>query len=135
MNQEIEIGVETLRQPAKSDPATLSSLNTLEQGLLATYDFTKHTSMLSLVAMGGMLALVQGSGQPLSKNVMLSIAIVGLAGFLSMAFMASAAATQIAQRAHKTSKWLALGMVYVILALFTAGVTIFFRAVSHSIGS
>jgi hypothetical protein len=141
MNQEIDIGIGSVphktdagnaRHLAKVDPASLSPLNTIEHGLLATYDFTKHTSMLSLVAMGGMLGLAQSNGQPLSRQVLVSVVIVGLAGFLSMAFMAVAAATQISQRAHKTNKWFSLVMVQIILLLFTAGVTVFFKAVSQA---
>lgn len=132
MNQDIEVGIDSNPKLTHVDPATLSPLNTLEQGLLATYDFTKHMSMLALVAMGGMLGLLQGSGQPLSKRALLSIAFVGLSGFLGMTFMATAAATQISQRAHKTSKWLALGMVFTILLLFSMGVGLFFGAVTQA---
>lgn len=143
MNQEIEVGmgsvphnadVGTTERAAQVDPAKLSPLNTIEHGLLATYDFTKHTSMLSLVAMGGMLGLAQSGGQPLPSRVLESVVIVGLAGFLSLTFMAIAAASQIAQRAHKANKWFSLGMVQVILLLFTVGVAMFFKAVSQSAG-
>lgn len=132
MNQDIEVGVDHRPPQPSADPAILSPLNTREHGLLATYDFTKHMSMLSLVAMGGMLGLLQGNGGPFPKHAMQSIFIVGLAGFLSVMFMATAAVTQVSQRAHKTSKWIALGMIAAIFMSFTFGVEMFFVALTRA---
>ena len=115
MNQEHEVTVDDTQ-------STLSPMNTREHGLLVTYDFLKHMSTLSIVAIGGMLGLAQGVGAKLSGPILRSLVLVGATAFLSLTFMAAAAATQISQRVHKTSKWLALGMVVVVLMTFSSGI-------------
>ena len=86
-----------------------SPLNSREQALLATYDFLKHMSTLAIVAVGGMLGLAQGICAKMSNDIILSVAIVGLCGFVSLIFMAGVAGTQILQRVHKSSNAFALG--------------------------
>ena len=93
--EEREITVENLK-------GNLSPLNSREQALLAIYDFLKHMSTLAVVAMGGMLGLAQGVGAKMSTEIVASVAIVGLCGFLSRVFMAGVAGTQILQRVHKS---------------------------------
>lgn len=116
---------------AVNHPSDLSPMNTREQALLATYDFLKHVSGLSLIAMGGMLGLAQGvSGRP-SSAILLSVGIVGLAGFLSLTFMAGIAATQIRQVVHKSSNNAALIIVMLVLMMFAIGLGVFTGAFFH----
>ncbi len=127
MNQEIEMAVDR--------PEQLSPMNTREQALLATYDFLKHVSTLSIVAMGGMLGLAQGAGGRITPTTLLAVAIVGFSGVLSLLFMAGVAGTQILQRVHKSSNGFAFGVVMVVLLTFSIGlgafVATFFDQVSH----
>lgn len=127
MNQDMELSAD--------HPTRLSPMNTREQALLATYDFLKHMSGLSLVAMGGMLGLVQGVGIAPTPSLLRGVAIIGLAGFMALAFMAGITATQIRQRVHKSSNAYALAIVIIVLALFSAGlgsfVGAFFRVMQH----
>jgi hypothetical protein len=125
MKQDIEVSAD--------HPSQLSSMNTREQALLATYDFLKHMSTLSVVAMGGMLGLAQGAGTKIDTGVILSVAMMGICGALSLVFMAGAAATQIAQRVHKSSNGFALGMVVVIVGLFGASIGAFTTAFLHGL--
>jgi hypothetical protein len=117
MKQEIELGVD--------HPSQLSPLNSKEQALLATYDFLKHMSTLSIVAMGGMLGLAQGIDAQISGKILRSVIMVGLSGFLSLVFMAGVAGTQIRQRVHKSSNLFALIIIVSVLGLFSAGVGAF----------
>jgi len=116
VKQEIEVAV---------DPAQLSPLNSKEQALLATYDFLKHMSTLSIVAMGGMLGLAQGIEAQIAGKILRSIVMVGLSGFLSLVFMAGVAGTQIRQRVHKSSNLFAFLIIVFVLGLFSAGVGAF----------
>lgn len=116
MKQDIEVAV---------DPAQLSPLNSKEQALLATYDFLKHMSTLSIVAMGGMLGLAQGIEAQIAGKILRSIVMVGLSGFLSLVFMAGVAGTQIRQRVHKSSNLFAFLIIVFVLGLFSAGVGAF----------
>ena len=125
MKQDIEIAVD--------DASQLSPMNTREQALLATYDFLKHMSTLSIVAMGGMLGLAQGTGAKIDATLLLSVALMGICGALSLVFMAGAAATQSAQRVHKSSNAFALGMVVVIVGLFGASIGAFTTAFLHGL--
>jgi len=117
MNQDIEISAD--------HPSRLSPLNSKEQALLATYDFLKHMSTLSIVAMGGMLGLAQGIEAHISGKILRAVVMVGLSGFLSLVFMAGVAATQIMQRVHKSSNLLAMIIVVSVLGLFSAGIGAF----------
>jgi hypothetical protein len=112
----------------------LSPMNSREHGLLVTYDFLKHMSTLSIVAVGGMLGLAQGVGAKLSGPILKSIVLVGATAFLSLTFMAAAAATQISQRVHKTSKWIALGMVVIVLMTFSSGIGAFIAGFRRALG-
>ena len=109
-------------------PSELSPMNTREQALLATYDFLKHMSTLSIVAIGGMLGLAQGVAEQISAPILLSIGIVGVSGFLSLMFMAGVAATQIRQKVHQSSNELALGIVMTVVLFFSAGLGMFIAA-------
>ena len=128
LNQDIEMAVD-------HHPSALSPMNSREQALLATYDFLKHMSTLAIVAVGGMLGLAQGVGARLSSSILLSVAMVGLCGFLSLVFMTGITATQVLQRVHKSSNGFALGMVIIVLGLFSAGIGAFIggflRALPH----
>jgi hypothetical protein len=62
VNRDIELNLDTPPALAPDDPARLSPMNTREQAMLASYDFLKHVSGLSLIAMGGMLGLAQVGG-------------------------------------------------------------------------
>lgn len=117
MKQDIELGVD--------HPSQLSPLNSKEQALLATYDFLKHMSTLSIVAMGGMLGLAQGIDAQISGKILRSVIMVGFSGFLSLVFMAGVAGTQIRQRVHKSSNLFALIIIVSVLGLFSAGVGAF----------
>src|SRR3954447_18391365 len=114
MNQDQEIAV-------THEPSQLSPMNTREQALLATYDFLKHMSTLSIVAVGGMLGLAQGVGAKLSPELLASVAIVGLCGFVSLVFMAGVAGTQILQRVHKSSNTFAFGIVMTTVVMLSIG--------------
>src|SRR5689334_9079668 len=118
MNRDREIVVD-------HNPSDLSPLNSREQALLATYDFLKHMSTLSIVAVGGMLGLAQGVGAKLSFEILLSVAIVGLCGFVSLVFMAGVAGTQILQRVHKSSNSFAFGIVMTVVMMFSIGLGAF----------
>jgi hypothetical protein len=119
-------------------PSDLSPMNTREQALLATYDFLKHMSTLSIVAVGGMLGLAQGVGAKMSGAILLSVAIVGLCGFLSLVFMAGVAGTQILQRVHKSSNGFAFGIVMTVVMMFSIGLGAFIAgfvdAMRHAAG-
>jgi hypothetical protein len=125
VNQDIELTIESKPTPAADDPSRLSPMNTREQALLATYDFLKHMSTLALVAMGGMLGLAQGTGDGGAPEVLLSVAIVGLAGVLALIFMAGVAGTQILQRVHKSNNTFAFGIVFLVVMMFAAGLGVF----------
>jgi ABC-type polysaccharide/polyol phosphate export permease len=133
MNRDIEVNVDSPPAIAHDDPVRLSPMNTREQALLATYDFLKHVSGLSLIAMGGMLGLAQGLSDKPSPAMMLSVAVVGMAGFMSLVFMAGVAATQIRQMVHKSSNTLALIIVMLVLMLFAAGLGMFIGAFIHDV--
>ena len=105
-------------------PSALSPMNSREQALLATYDFLKHMSTLAIVAVGGMLGLAQGVGA-MSSRIVLSVAIVGLCGFVSLVFMAGVAGTQILQRVHKSSNAFAFAIVMIVVAMFSMGLGVF----------
>ena len=107
------------------NPSELSPLNSREQALLATYDFLKHMSTLAIVAVGGMLGLAQGVGAKMSIEILLSVAVVGLCGFMSLVFMAGVAGTQILQRVHKSSNSFAFGIVMLVVMMFSGGLGIF----------
>jgi hypothetical protein len=131
MNREQEIAVDR-------HPAELSPMNTREQALLATYDFLKHMSTLAIVAVGGMLGLAQGIGAKMSGALLLSVAIVGFSGFLSLVFMAGVAGTQILQRVHKSSNGFAFAIVMTVVMMFSVGlgafIAGFIAAMSHTTG-
>ena len=131
MNREQEIAVDR-------HPAELSPMNTREQALLATYDFLKHMSTLAIVAVGGMLGLAQGIGAKMSGALLLSVAIVGFSGFLSLVFMAGVASTQILQRVHKSSNGFAFAIVMTVVIMFSVGlgafIAGFIAAMSHTTG-
>ena len=131
MNREQEIAVDR-------HPAELSPMNTREQALLATYDFLKHMSTLAIVAVGGMLGLAQGVGAGMSGAILLSVAIVGFSGFLSLVFMAGVAGTQILQRVHKSSNGFAFAIVMTVVMMFSVGlgafIAGFIAAMSHTTG-
>src|SRR5215212_7121085 len=118
MNQDQELTVD-------HSPTALSPMNTREQALLATYDFLKHMSTLSIVAVGGMLGLAQGVGAKMSSQILLSVAIVGMCGFVSLVFMAGVAGTQILQRVHKSSNRFAFGIVMAVVMMFSIGLGAF----------
>ena len=128
MNSDIELSIDTPPALAHTDPARLSPMNTREQALLATYDFLKHMSTLALVAMGGMLGLAQGVGEPVSLKILLSVAIVGGAGVLALVFMAGVAGTQILQRVHKSNNIFAFAIVMAVLMMFVGGLGVFIGA-------
>src|SRR3954466_10218669 len=117
MNRDIEVKVD--------DPSQLSPMNTREQALLATYDFLKHMSTLALVAVGGMLGLAQSVSARVPMPVLLSVAIVGMCGVISLVFMAGVAGTQILQRVHKSSNAFAFGIVLTVVMMFSAGLGLF----------
>jgi len=117
MNKDQEIVVD-------HSPSALSPMNGREQALLATYDFLKHMSTLAIVAVGGMLGLAQGVGA-MSSKIVLSVAIVGLCGFVSLVFMAGVAGTQILQRVHKSSNGFAFAIVLIVVAMFSMGLGVF----------
>ena len=127
MNQDQEIVVD-------HSPSALSPMNTREQALLATYDFLKHMSTLSIVAIGGMLGLAQGVGGKVDAAILLSVAIVGLCGFMSLIFMAGVAGTQILQRVHKSSNKFAFGIVMTVVLMFSAGLGAFIGAFLDKMG-
>jgi len=122
--KEREITVENL--------SDLSPLNSREQALLATYDFLKHMSTLAIVAVGGMLGLAQGVGAKISAEIIASVAIVGLCGFLSLVFMAGVAGTQILQRVHKSSNVFAFGIVMTVVMMFSVGLGVFIAGFLHA---
>jgi hypothetical protein len=128
MNQDQEIAL-------SHEPSELSPMNTREQALLATYDFLKHMSTLSIVAVGGMLGLAQGVGAKMSTEILVSVAIVGLCGFLSLIFMAGVAGTQILQRVHRSSNAFAFAIVMTVVMMFSVGlgafIAAFLRAARH----
>ena len=126
MKQDIELAVD--------NPSRLSPMNTREQALLATYDFLKHMSTLAIVAVGGMLGLAQGVGAKIAGPILVSIALVGASAFLSLVFMAGVAATQIRQRAHKSSNGFALAIVLIVLMMFAAGVGAFLAGFAKAVG-
>src|SRR4051812_22737879 len=117
MKQDIEVGAD--------EPSQLSPMNSREQALLATYDFLKHMSTLSIVAVGGMLVLAQGVGAKMSPEILASVAIVGLCGFVSLVFMAGVAGTQILQRVHKSSNTFAFGIVMTTVMMLSIGLGVF----------
>ena len=123
--KEREVTVENL-------PQAPSPLDSREQALLATYDFLKHMSTLAIVAVGGMLGLAQGAGARISKEIIASVAIVGLCGFLSLVFMAGVAGTQILQRVHKSSNSLAFGIVMTVVMMFSIGLGVFIAGFLHA---
>lgn len=133
MNQELDLSARSTPAPALDDPVRLSPMNTREQALLATYDFLKHVSGLSLIAMGGMLGLAQGLGGRPSPAMMLAVAVVGMSGFVSLMFMAGVAATQIRQLVHKSSNTAALVVVMLVLVLFAIGLGMFIGAFIHDV--
>jgi hypothetical protein len=118
MNKEQEIVVD-------HSPSALSPMNSREQALLATYDFLKHMSTLAIVAVGGMLGLAQGAGARMSPAILVSVAVVGFSGFMSLIFMAGVAGTQILQRVHKSSNAFAFAIVMVVVMMFSAGLGMF----------
>lgn len=126
MNQDVELAVD--------HPSKLSPMNSREQALLATYDFVKHMSTLTIVAIGGMLGLAQGLGTKIGTKILLSVALMGLCGFLSLMFLASIALTQTMQRVHKSSNILASIIVVLVLMLFSASVFVFVEAFLHGAG-
>lgn len=128
MNQDVELKIDTPPALAPDDPTRLSPMNTREQALLATYDFLKHLSGLSLIAMGGMLGLAQGMGEKPSAGMLIAVGVVGLSGFLSLTFMAGVAATQIRQLVHKSSNTAALIVVLLCVMMFAMGLGIFVGA-------
>lgn len=133
MNRDMEINVDSPPAVAHDDPVRLSPMNTREQALLATYDFLKHMSTLALVAMGGMLGLAQGVGEPVSPAILLSVAIVGGAGVLALVFMAGVAGTQILNRVHKSNNTFAFGIVMTVVMMFAGGLGAFIAAFFHQV--
>jgi len=128
MNRDLELNVDSPPAPAHPDPSQLSPMNTREQALLATYDFLKHMSTLALVAMGGMLGLAQGTGEPVTRAILLSVGVVGGAGVLAIVFMAGVAGTQILQRVHKSNNIFAFGIVMTVVTMFAGGLGMFVGA-------
>ena len=88
-------------------------------------------STLALVAMGGMLGLAQGVGEPVSPAILLSVAIVGGAGVLALVFMAGVAGTQILNRVHKSNNTFAFGIVMTVVMMFAGGLGAFIAAFFH----
>jgi len=122
----------------ESGPGALSPMNTKEQALLATYDFLKHMSTMSIIAIGGMLGLAQGIDARISGSILRAVAMIGLSGFLSLTFMAGVAGTQILQRVHKSSTAFAFGIVITVVVTFSMGIGSFIagfvRAVRQTAG-
>jgi hypothetical protein len=116
------------------EPTELSPMHTRGQALLATYDFLKHMSTLSIVAVGGMLGLAQGVGAKMSAEILASVAIVGLCGFVSLVFMAGVAGTQILQRVHKSSNVFAFGIVMTTVMMFSIGLGAFIAGFLKQLG-
>jgi ABC-type polysaccharide/polyol phosphate export permease len=133
VNRDIELNLDTPPALAPDDPARLSPMNTREQAMLASYDFLKHVSGLSLIAMGGMLGLAQGLSAKPSPAILMSVGMVGLSGFMSLVFMAGIAATQIRQVVHKSSNAAALIIVMLVLMLFAAGLGMFIGTFFHEV--
>jgi hypothetical protein len=120
MKQDIELSAD--------HPSQLSPMNTREQAMLATYDFLKHMSTLAIVAIGGMLGLAQSLGTKIGPIMLVSVALMGLCGALSLVFMAGVAGTQILQRVHKSSNGFAFAIVMIVVMLFGASIGAFIAA-------
>jgi hypothetical protein len=101
---------------------------------MIAYDFLKHITSLALVSIGGILALLQASGQKPDSGALLSIALIGGAAVLGTIVLAGFTVAEVTGKITETAPKGLARSLQLVAGLLLMGLGIFVGAYVGKIG-
>jgi len=101
---------------------------------MIAFDFLKHITSLSLVSIGGILALLQASGDKLGRGEVISMALIGGSAVLGTIVLNALTASVLAGRRSTSYPRILAILLQIVAAPFLLGVGIFVGVYVRKLG-